>query len=164
MPRPEVRFQNFRPIFHSPQRRLGPRRILNLPRKNKINSRIRAGSRALKFNRCERRKIKNFPFFRNSLFFKEIKFPRRGGPGLKCCIAAIIFWLPKELNLWSKTVNNLADFTKSVAGMAGIFPADLNAFNKTVRSTADFGEKMSKVTIEAAEKTSTSRPNGPGKP
>ncbi len=45
------------------------------------------------------------------------------------------------------------DFTKVMQDMAASFPFDAKAFQDTFKSSAAFGEKMTKVALEAAEKS-----------
>ena len=45
------------------------------------------------------------------------------------------------------------DFTKVVQDMMASFPVDASAFQNAFKSQAAFGEKMSKVALEAAEKS-----------
>jgi hypothetical protein len=45
------------------------------------------------------------------------------------------------------------DFTKVMQDMAASFPMDTNAIQDSFKSTAVLGEKMSKVALEAAEKS-----------
>lgn len=46
------------------------------------------------------------------------------------------------------------DFTKVMQDMAGKFPFDQKAFQDQFRSTAVLGERVAKVALEAAEKSS----------
>ena len=48
---------------------------------------------------------------------------------------------------------NTQDYTKMMQEMMASFPADMSSFQDSFRSYAAFGEKMSKVTLEAAEKS-----------
>ncbi|ALG90804.1 MULTISPECIES: phasin family protein [Actibacterium] len=45
------------------------------------------------------------------------------------------------------------DFTKMMQDMMGSFPMDTSAFQDAFKTTAALGEKMSKVALEAAEKS-----------
>ena len=45
------------------------------------------------------------------------------------------------------------DFTKYVTDMMGAFPVDMTAMNDAFKSSAAMGEKMSKVALDAAEKS-----------
>ncbi|MCB1405022.1 MAG: phasin family protein [Rhodobacteraceae bacterium] len=46
-----------------------------------------------------------------------------------------------------------ADFTKTMQDMMGAFPVDTKAFQDAFKAQAALGEKMSKVVLEAAEKS-----------
>ncbi|NNF24030.1 MAG: phasin, PhaP [Rhodobacteraceae bacterium] len=46
------------------------------------------------------------------------------------------------------------DYTKVMKDMMGAFPVDMTAMQDAFRSQAAFGEKMSRVALEAAEKSS----------
>lgn len=46
------------------------------------------------------------------------------------------------------------DFTKVMQDMMGNFPLDMSAMQEAFKTQASFGEKLSKVAIEAAEKSS----------
>jgi hypothetical protein len=45
------------------------------------------------------------------------------------------------------------DFTKMMSDMMGAFPMDMTAMNDAFKTTAAMGEKMSKVALDAAEKS-----------
>ncbi|WP_108483235.1 Phasin [Oceaniglobus ichthyenteri] len=45
------------------------------------------------------------------------------------------------------------DYTKSMQDMMGAFPMDMSAFQDGFKTYAAYGEKMSKVALEAAEKS-----------
>ncbi|MBF9060456.1 Phasin [Rhodobacterales bacterium HKCCSP123] len=45
------------------------------------------------------------------------------------------------------------DFTKMMSDMMGAFPMDMTAMNDAFKSSAAMGEKMSKVALDAAEKS-----------
>jgi hypothetical protein len=45
------------------------------------------------------------------------------------------------------------DFTKTFQDMMGAFPVDMSAFNGAFKTQAALGEKLSKVALEAAEKS-----------
>lgn len=45
------------------------------------------------------------------------------------------------------------DFTKTFQEMMGAFPVDMTAFNDAFKTQAALGEKLSKVALEAAEKS-----------
>ncbi|WP_226782522.1 Phasin [Oceaniglobus trochenteri] len=45
------------------------------------------------------------------------------------------------------------DYTKTMQDMMGAFPVDMTAFQDGFKTYAAFGEKMSKVALEAAEKS-----------
>jgi len=45
------------------------------------------------------------------------------------------------------------DYTKTMQDMMGAFPMDMSAFQDGFKTYAAFGEKMSKVALEAAEKS-----------
>ena len=45
------------------------------------------------------------------------------------------------------------DYTKTMQDMMGAFPMDMSAFQDGFKSYAAYGEKMSKVALEAAEKS-----------
>jgi len=45
------------------------------------------------------------------------------------------------------------DFTKYVSDMMGAFPVDMSAMNDAFKNSAAMGEKMSKVALDAAEKS-----------
>lgn len=45
------------------------------------------------------------------------------------------------------------DYAKLVQDMMSAFPSDMSAYQETFKSYASFGEKMSKVAIDAAEKS-----------
>lgn len=46
--------------------------------------------------------------------------------------------------------NKTQDFTKVFSDMTAAFPVDMSAFNEAVKNSAALGEKMSKVTLDAA--------------
>jgi hypothetical protein len=46
-----------------------------------------------------------------------------------------------------------ADFTKTMTEMMSAFPMDMSAYNDAFKSSAAMGEKMSKVMLDAAEKS-----------
>ncbi len=48
---------------------------------------------------------------------------------------------------------NAQDFNKLVQDMLGNFPVDMSAAQEAFKSSASMGEKMSKVALEAAEKS-----------
>lgn len=50
-------------------------------------------------------------------------------------------------------MNNVTDFTKVMQDMMAKFPVDASAFQNAFKSQAAFGEKLSKVALEAAEKS-----------
>jgi len=50
-------------------------------------------------------------------------------------------------------MTNANDFTKVMQDMMAKFPADASAFQNAFKSQAAFGEKLSKVALEAAEKS-----------
>ncbi|KAF0676997.1 Phasin [Profundibacterium mesophilum] len=50
-------------------------------------------------------------------------------------------------------MTNTQDYTKMFQEMMNSFPVDASAFQNSFRSYASFGEKMSKVALEAAEKS-----------
>ncbi|MGP1355519.1 MAG: Phasin, partial [Roseicyclus sp.] len=45
------------------------------------------------------------------------------------------------------------DYTKMMTDMMGSFPMDMSAMNDAFKSSAAMGEKMSKVILDAAEKS-----------
>lgn len=45
------------------------------------------------------------------------------------------------------------DFTKMMSDMMGTFPMDMSAMNDAFKTSAAMGEKMSKVALDAAEKS-----------
>ena len=45
------------------------------------------------------------------------------------------------------------DFSKMMKDMMGAFPFDMSAMQESFKTQASFGEKLSKVAIEAAEKS-----------
>lgn len=45
------------------------------------------------------------------------------------------------------------DFTKTMQDLMGAFPVDMSAFQATAKSQASLGEKLSKVALNAAEKS-----------
>lgn len=49
--------------------------------------------------------------------------------------------------------NKAQDYTKTFQDMMGAFPMDMSAFQDGFKTYAAFGEKMSKVALEAAEKS-----------
>ena len=49
--------------------------------------------------------------------------------------------------------NTATDYTKMMQEMMASFPTDMSAMQDSFKSYASFGEKMSKVAIEAAEKS-----------
>ena len=49
--------------------------------------------------------------------------------------------------------NTNPDYTKMMQDMMAAFPTDMSAYQDTFKSYASFGERMSKVAIEAAEKS-----------
>ena len=50
-------------------------------------------------------------------------------------------------------MTNANDFTKTVQYMMAKFPVDASAFQNAFKTQAAFGEKLSKVALEAAEKS-----------
>jgi hypothetical protein len=50
-------------------------------------------------------------------------------------------------------MNNANDFTKTMQDMMAKFPVDASAFQNAFKTQAAFGEKLSKVALEAAEKS-----------
>ena len=50
-------------------------------------------------------------------------------------------------------MTNANDFTKTVQDMMAKFPVDASAFQNAFKTQAAFGEKLSKVALEAAEKS-----------
>ncbi|NCO22291.1 MAG: Phasin [Rhodobacterales bacterium] len=50
-------------------------------------------------------------------------------------------------------VTKAQDYTKTFQDMMGAFPMDMGAFQEGFKTYAAFGEKMSKVALEAAEKS-----------
>lgn len=50
-------------------------------------------------------------------------------------------------------INKAQDYTKTFQDMMGAFPVDMSAFQDGFKTYAAFGEKMSKVALEAAEKS-----------
>lgn len=50
-------------------------------------------------------------------------------------------------------MNNVTDFTKVMQDMMAKFPVDASAFQNAFKTQAAFGEKLSKVALEAAEKS-----------
>lgn len=48
---------------------------------------------------------------------------------------------------------NADEFTKMMKDMMGAFPIDMSAMKESFKTQASFGEKMSKVAIEAADKS-----------
>ena len=49
--------------------------------------------------------------------------------------------------------NKTTDFTKMMSDMMGAFPMDMSAMNDAFKTSAAMGEKMSKVALDAAEKS-----------
>lgn len=45
------------------------------------------------------------------------------------------------------------DYTKAIKDMMGAFPVDMSAFQDSFKSQATFADKMSKVVLDAAEKS-----------
>ena len=45
------------------------------------------------------------------------------------------------------------DYTKAFQDFMGAFPVDLSAYQDAFKNSAELGEKMSKVALEAAEKS-----------
>jgi len=45
------------------------------------------------------------------------------------------------------------DYSKAMQDIMGAFPVDMSAFQNAFKSQAAFGEKLSKVALEAADKT-----------
>jgi hypothetical protein len=50
-------------------------------------------------------------------------------------------------------MTNVTDFTKVMQDMMAKFPVDASAFQNAFKTQAAFGEKLSKVALEAAEKS-----------
>ena len=50
-------------------------------------------------------------------------------------------------------MTNSNDFTKAMQDMMAKFPVDASAFQNAFKTQAAFGEKLSKVALEAAEKS-----------
>ena len=50
-------------------------------------------------------------------------------------------------------MNAATDFTKVMQDMMAKFPVDASAFQNAFKTQAAFGEKLSKVALEAAEKS-----------
>lgn len=50
-------------------------------------------------------------------------------------------------------MTNPEDFTKMMKDMMGSFPVDMSSIQDTFKNSASFGEKMSKVALEAADKS-----------
>ena len=50
-------------------------------------------------------------------------------------------------------MNSTTDFTKAMQDMMAKFPVDASAFQNAFKTQAAFGEKLSKVALEAAEKS-----------
>ncbi len=52
-------------------------------------------------------------------------------------------------------MTNTQDYSKMMQDMMGTFPMDMSAMQDSWKSYASFGEKMSKVALDAAEKSTT---------
>jgi len=50
-------------------------------------------------------------------------------------------------------MTNAQDFTKAMTEMMGAFPVDTSAMTEAFKTSAALGEKMSKVALDAAEKS-----------
>jgi hypothetical protein len=48
---------------------------------------------------------------------------------------------------------NTQDYTKAFTDMMNAFPVDASLFNDAFRNTAEFGERMSKIALQAAERS-----------
>ena len=57
------------------------------------------------------------------------------------------------LDARSETMTNTPDMSKMMQDMMAAFPMDATAMNDTFKTQAALGEKMSKVVLEAADKS-----------
>ena len=60
---------------------------------------------------------------------------------------------PLQPDTRSKMMTKTTDFTKVMQDMMAAFPVDASAFQNAFKTQASMGEKLSKVALEAAEKS-----------